>query len=163
MVSLVPVLAWLAALLAAAIAVIRGPRPMERSFIVDRLLRYLFFFPVGLMSLWAGFGHVFAPELAARAIGWAPSQFQYEVGVANFGIGLAGLYAAFRGFQARLATNIVVGCFLVGAGIGHIREIAQAGNLAAGNAGPILFTDFLTPISIFVLLWLAARGTAHGS
>jgi hypothetical protein len=33
----------------------------------------------------------------------------------------------------------------------------QIGNRAPGNAGPILFTDFLTPIAIFVLLWLARR------
>jgi hypothetical protein len=30
----------------------------------------------------------------------------------------------------------------------------QAGNFAPGNAGPILFTDFLTPLVIFGLLWL---------
>jgi hypothetical protein len=65
---------------------------------------------------------------------------------------LAGLYAAFRSFEARLATNLVLACFLTGAGIGHIREIITAGNFAPGNAGPILFTDVLTPTVIFLLL-----------
>lgn len=47
----------------------------------------------------------------------------------------------------------MVAGFLGGAGVGHIREIVEAGNLAPGNAGPILFTDFLTPLAIFLLLW----------
>ena len=90
----------------------------------------------------------------AQAIGWQTSPIQFEVGVANLGIGFAGLYAAFRSFEARFATNLVPACFLIGAGIGHIRDIITAGNFAPGNAGPILFTDLLTPTAIFLLLWL---------
>ena len=50
-VSLVPILLWVAALAAAGIAIWRGPRPITRGFVVDRLLRYLFFFPLGLQGL----------------------------------------------------------------------------------------------------------------
>lgn len=99
-------------------------------------------------------GHIVFPARVAQAIGWQTSPFQFEVGAANLGIGCAGLYAAFRSFQARLATNLALACFLIGAGIGHIREIITAGNFAPGNAGPILFTDLLTPTAIFLLLWL---------
>ena len=160
MVVLVLVLAWVAALIAAAIAIARGPQPVTFPFAADRLLRYIFIFPVGMMGLWAASGHLFFPAVAARAIGWQPSPFQFEVGVANLGIGLAGLYAAFRTFEARLATNFVLACFLIGAGGGHIRDIIAAGNLAPGNAGPILFTDLLTPLVIFALLWLARHDAA---
>src|SRR3990172_9161705 len=151
-VSLVPILLWVAALLCAGIAIWREPRPILRGFVIDRLLRYLFLFPLGLQGLWAFFGQVFFPERSAAAIGWATSPFQYEVGVANLGLGLASLYAAFRGFEARLAVAIAAACFLIGAGIGHIRDIVEAGNLAPGNAGPIMITDFLTPIAVLVLL-----------
>ncbi len=154
MVIIVPILAWACALAFAAISIFRAPRPLTRDVIVGALLRYIFIFPVGLMGLWAATGHIFFPQQAAAAIGWQPSPFQFEVGVANLGIGVAGLYAAFRGFQARLATNLVSAGFLGGAGVGHIRDIVQAGNFAPGNAGPILFTDFLTPVVIFGLLWL---------
>jgi hypothetical protein len=78
------------------------------------------------------------------------------VGVANLGLGLASLYAAFRGFEARLAVAIAAACFLGGAGIGHIRDIVEAGNFAPGNAGPIMVTDFLTPIAVLVLLFFAS-------
>jgi hypothetical protein len=46
--------------------------------------------------------------------------------------------------------------FLIGAGIIHIVDIMGKGNLAPGNAGPILVTDFLTPVVILVLLALAS-------
>ena len=100
---------------------------------------------------------MFFPQQSAASIGWAPSPFQYEVGVANLGLGLACIYAAFRGFEARVAAGIVAACFLLGAGIGHIRDIVATGNLAPGNAGPIMFTDFLTPIVVLALLFFASE------
>jgi len=77
---------------------------------------------------------------------------------ANLGLGLASPYAAFRGFEARLAVAIAAACFLIGAGFGHISDIVVAGNLAPGNAGPIMVTDFLTPIAILGLLFFANEG-----
>jgi hypothetical protein len=154
-VSIIPVLSWVAALAGAAIAIASGPRPVARAFVLDRLLRYVFVFPVGLMGLWAALGHIAFPARVAQAIGWQTSPFQFEVGVANLGIAVAGLYAAFRSFEARLATNLALACFLIGAAIGHIRDIVGAGNFAPGNAGPILFTDVLTPTAIFLLLWFS--------
>jgi hypothetical protein len=153
-VSIVPILSWVAALAGAAIAVASGQRPVALTFVFDRLLRYAFIFPVGLMGLWAALGHIVFPARVAQAIGWLTSPFQFEVGAANLGIGLTGFYAAFCSFEARLATNLTLGCFLIAAGVGHIREIITAGNFAPGNAGPILFTDLLTPTTIFLLLWL---------
>jgi Na+/melibiose symporter-like transporter len=155
-VSLVPILLWVAPLLCAGVAIWREPRPVRRGFVIDRLLRYLFLFPLGVQGLWAFVGHVFFAEQAAASIGWADTPFQYEVGVANLGLGLASIYAAFRGFEARLAVAIAAAGFLIGAGIIHILDIMGKGNLAPGNAGPILVTDFLTPVVILVLLALAS-------
>lgn len=101
-------------------------------------------------------GHtLFAEEAAGRSAG-PNTPFQYEVGVANLGLALASLYAAFRGFEGHMAAALAAACFLVGAGIIHIRDIAETGNLAPGNAGPIMLTDFLTPIAVLVLLFLAS-------
>jgi len=58
-----------------------------------------------------------------------------------------------------MAAGLAAGCFLLGAGIIHIGDIAETGNLAPGNAGPILLTDFLTPIAIFVLLYLSSEAS----
>jgi hypothetical protein len=164
-VSLVPILLWVAALAATGIAVWRGPRPVASDFVIDRLLRYLLIFPLGLLGLWGFVGHVFFPAQSAASIGWADSPFQFEVGVANLGLGLASLYAAFRGFEARLAASLAGAAFLMGAGIIHVTDIVTLGDYAPGNAGPILITDFLTPIAVLVLLYLsrdqpAAKSTA---
>ncbi|MCB1443723.1 MAG: hypothetical protein KDJ72_11945 [Methyloceanibacter sp.] len=156
-VALVPILAWVAAVACWGIAVWRGPRPIPRWFAVDRALRYIFIFPLGLLGIWAFVGHVMFPLRSAAAIGWQPSPFQFEVGYANLGIGLASLYAAFTTFYARVAVAIAASCFLVGAGIGHVHDIIAYGNLTAGNAGPILVTDFLTPMAALTLLILSAR------
>lgn len=156
-VALVPLLVWVAALACWAIALWRGPHPLPRWFVLDRALRYVFIFPLGLLGLWAFVGHVMFPVQAAEAIGWPPSPFQFEVGYANLGIGLASLYAAFTTFYARVAVAIAASCFLIGAGIGHIHDIIAYGNLTPGNAGPILVTDFLTPVTVLALLIAAAR------
>lgn len=156
-VALVPILTWVAAIAFWGIAVWRGPRPIPRWFAIDRALRYIFIFPLGLLGLWAFVGHVMFPLRSAAAIGWQPSPFQFEVGYANLGIGLASLYAAFTTFYARVAVAIAASCFLVGAGIGHVHDIIAYGNLTAGNAGPILVTDFLTPMAALILLILSAR------
>jgi Na+/melibiose symporter-like transporter len=156
-VTLVPILLWVAALVFSGIAVWRGPRPVQLGFVVERLLRYLFVFPLGLLGLWAFVGHVFFPVRAAADIGWQPSPFQFEVGYANLGIGLASIYAAYTTFYARVAVAIAASCFLIGAGIGHVQDIVAFGNLTPGNAGPILVTDFLTPMAVIALLLVAAR------
>ena len=156
-VSLFPIAMWVAALVAAAVAVWFAPRPIARGVVIDKLLRYLFFFPLGVQGLWGFSGHVFAPVEVAASIGWAPSPFQSEVGMANLGVGLASFYAAFGSFGARAAAAIAAGCFLGGAGVVHIMEIAEQGNFAPGNAGPILVTDFLTPIVVLALLLLRPR------
>jgi len=156
-VALVPLLVWVAALACWGIALWRGPRPLPRWFVLDRALRYIFIFPLGLLGLWAFVGHVMFPIRAAAAIGWPPSPFQFEVGYANLGIGLASLYAAFTTFYARVAVAIAASCFLVGAGIGHVHDIVAYGNLTPGNAGPILVADFLTPMAVLALLIASAR------
>jgi len=155
MVFWIPLLAWLAAIVLAGLAVWRGGRPISVGAILEQLLRYVLLFPVGLVSLWAFLGHVFFPGSSAASIGWAPSPFQFEVGMANLGIGLAGVIGAFRGSPGfRAAVGVVSLGFLGGAGVGHVVQISETGNMAEGNAGPILFSDFLAPIAILGLLAL---------
>lgn len=158
MVFWVPILSWGAALVFAVLIALKTPAPRPLSLWAERLLSGINLFPVGLMSLWAAVGHIAFPEQAARAIGWATSPFQFEVGVANLGIGLVGLIAAFWsnwGFRAAVAV-MTVG-FLGGAAAGHVVQISETGNMADGNAGPILYTDILTPLALLILLALTWR------
>lgn len=158
MVFWVPILAYAAALActAAGLLIHRAPGPPRHA--AHLLLRYVNLFPVGLMGLWAALGHIAFPAQSAAAIGWAPSPFQTEVGAANLGLGIAGTLAAFYaswGFRAAVA--VMTAGFLGGAALTHVFQIAQTGNHAAGNAGPILYTDVLTPLLLVILLALTFR------
>ena len=110
---------------------------------------------IGAQALGAAFGHLFYGPPIAASIGWAPSPFQWEVGGANLGIGIAGVMASSFGRQYWLAVIIMAAAFLWVAGIGHGREVVRSHNLAVSNAGPILFTDFLVPLWCLVawMLW----------
>lgn len=164
MVFWVPILSYVAIIVCAAGAYLTAAAPRPPMHAANLLLRYINLFPVGLMGLWGALGHIVFPAQSAASIGWATSPFQTEVGAANLGIGIAGLVAAFYanwGFRAGVA--VVTAGFLGGAALTHVFEIAKTGNLAAGNAGPILYTDLLTPLLLLMLLALtfrSARGAA---
>ncbi len=159
-----PLLMWALALAYAVLAIVRAPGRRTLTFMADKLIVGILLFPVGLMGLWAALGHIVFAAQAAASIGWAPSPFQFEVGVANLGIGLAGLIGAlYRDWGYRLAVAVMTCGFLGGAAVGHVVQIAKTGNLAAGNAGPILYTDVLTPLALLILLGLTWRSSGRSA
>jgi hypothetical protein len=156
-VTFVPLFAYVMVLVCVAITCLRAPKPLQTSLVADAVQRYTLLIPLGLMGLWGFLGHVFFPEQAAAAIGWPTSPFQREVGLANLGIGVAGIVGFFMGCGFRFAVLLMAACFLGGAGVGHLIEMARTGDMATGNAGPILYTDFLTPIVLAVSLLVYRR------
>jgi len=95
--------------------------------------------------------------LAARFIGWQDSPFQFEVGVADLAIGVAGCaaFGADLGFKA--ATVLVNAIFLLGDAAGHVRQMLAADNFAPGNAGPVFYLDVILPLATIILLVASAR------
>jgi hypothetical protein len=121
--------------------------------IVEVTLLYLLVISVGAGALIAGFMHVFNGPATAEMIGWQPgSPFQYEVGVADLAFGLiCVLCVLFRG-SFWLAAIIANSFFLFGCMIGHIRSLAESGNLAAYNIGPnIIIADLILPLLLIGL------------
>lgn len=122
----------------------------------DAFFYYVLLLPIGVSGLWGAFFHTFYPELSAQAIGWQTSPFQFEVAMANLGIGIGGVTAFRRhNYEFGLAVVIVTSIFLLGAAFGHIRQIIEAQNYAPGNAGLILLTDILIPIFAWIAAWRA--------
>jgi hypothetical protein len=100
------------------------------------LLSWILLLPMGLGSLYAGAMHIGFPEIAARFIGWEPSPFQFEVGVANVAVGATSLLA-FRASRSFRRPAVVTGAvWLFGDAVGHVEQILNAANFAPGNAGP---------------------------
>lgn len=140
--------------LVAAGAIARAKRPVGGAVAVEKLLSWYVFFSVGVGFLYNFVMHVFFGRMVAAFIGWADSPFQFEVGTASLGFAVVGFLAFSRGFELRLAAIIGPAFFLLGAAVGHLRQMIAAHNFAPGNAGTIFYLDIIMPLTGFVLLWL---------
>jgi hypothetical protein len=150
-------------LVASAVSLLRRPRPLTLSVLVEAVFSYFILCSITLSYFYNFVAHVFLGEMVARFSGWADSPFQREVGFASLGFAVIGVLA-FRGsFDMRVAAVVGPACFLLGAAGGHILEILRTGNLAPGNAGTILYTDIALPLFGFALLWLQHRLSRAGA
>ena len=115
------------------IALLRRPA----SF-AARLLDWLLLLPVGVGYAWAGFFHVFFPQIAAPGpSAGSVSPFQFEIGVADLAIGVAAIASFWRSLPFKAAVVLYIVLFNLGVAVGHIRD-AMAGNFAANNFGLLL-------------------------
>ncbi|MGU3665107.1 DUF6790 family protein [Methylobacterium sp. A49B] len=127
----------------------------------ERMLAWLLFLGLGLPMIWAAYYHLLQPDMAARLIGWAPSPFQREVGLADLAMGVTACVASTQPlpFKAAIVWTLVIA--LGGDAVGHILEILRTDNLAPGNAGSILWWDILAPLYGLILLFAASRAPAR--
>jgi hypothetical protein len=131
-----------------------------KSAVAKTYLLYLLFIYVGLMGLLTAYAHVFRPLETSASIGWVTSPYEYEVGMADFTMGVLGVLCLwFRG-NFWLATAIANAVWLLGDAIGHIRQITLNNNHAANNSGIFLITEIITPL-VIVLLALYVRATTE--
>jgi hypothetical protein len=123
----------------------------------ERFLSWILLLPIGITGLWAGAFHVFLPKTAASFIGWQVSPFQFEVGMADFAIGVTACIAFWRDLSFKAAAVCAASVFLLGDAIGHMREMVMAGNFAPGNAGVPFYMDIIGPLSAIALLFVSNR------
>lgn len=123
----------------------------------ERYLSWILLLPIGATGLWAGAFHVFFPQTAASLIGWQVSPFQFEVGMADFAIGITACIAFWRDLGFKAGAVCAASVFLLGDAIGHVREMAVAGNFAPGNAGVPFYMDIVCPLLATALLVAASR------
>lgn len=135
-------------LIAEAVQLVTSGAGSWRDNLTVNAVTYL----IGAPALGAGIAHLFFGPPIAASIGWQPSPFQWEVGAANLGLGIAGLAASYFDREYWLAVIIVAASFLWLAAVGHVREIVAHRNFSVSNAGPILFTDVLIP-AFCLLAW----------
>src|ERR1700743_860456 len=90
-------------------------KPVSKAAIADKLLSDYILFAVGLMYLYNFVVYTAFAEKSAAFIGWANSPFQYEVGYASLGFGVAAILAHRSHFMARLVAVVGPSLFLWGA------------------------------------------------
>lgn len=133
-------------------------QPKTRQTVVDVLLLYSLVFNVGFVGIFFGFiPHVFFPDRAAEAIGWASgSPFQYEVGFHDGAWGILGFLSIWIRGRFWLATGIGWSFFLLGAAYGHLHDTIVNANYAPNNF-LMIFVDSIIPFVLLTLLYLKHR------
>ncbi len=127
----------------------RTPRTLHR--VIELFLLYLLI-GMGICGILAFIAHVFYAAQTAEYIGWpAGSPFQYEVGIANLGLGILGILCIWARRNFWLATIIMNGAFAWGAAYGHVKQMILYANYHPGNAGPVFYIDLLLPLITIVL------------
>ena len=104
--------------------------------------------------------HLFFPEIAAADIGWEPSPFQFEVGMADLAMGATACVSFWRSLDFKAAVVMINAIFLLGDAIGHVGQMIAAGNFAPGNAGVPFFGDLAFPVLALILLIIVQRSEA---
>lgn len=94
------------ALIAAGISVWRRARPLTASVMVEDIFAYFLLCSVGMSFFYNFVVHVFFGPMAAQFIGWYPSPFQAEVGMASLGYAVIGVLAYRGGFGLRTAAEV---------------------------------------------------------
>ena len=139
---------------------------LPASRVVEVCLLYILCVKWGFGGALISIPHIVTPDLIADSIGWAPgSPFQVELGFASLGTSILGILCIwFRGWFW-LAPIVSRSVFLLGAAYVHLQDILAHGNLAPGNAGPVLFYDIVVPILAVGLFVAYSRqgGTARAA
>lgn len=149
--ALTVVLAWIFAWVG-----LSAPGAVPDDTTWDSLMRWLLFLPAGCMYLVSAFMHTVLAKKTAANIGWQTNDFQYEIGFASLGMGIAGIIAAVSVPAAWLPVAVAGSVFLVLAGVNHVRLMVKDGNFKAGNSAILLY-DFGLPIS-FAIAWFGGAG-----
>ncbi|ODA66410.1 hypothetical protein A7A08_02808 [Methyloligella halotolerans] len=133
----------------------KQPRTQHR--VVRILLLYALVIGAGVMGFLFGFiPHVFFPDEAAKAIGWQPSPFQFEVGIHDGAWGILGFLCIWIGGTFWLATGLGWALFMLGATYGHIYQTVTHDNYAPYNF-LMIFSDGFIALWLLGLLYLYWR------
>jgi hypothetical protein len=157
--DILPVFLLVLTLLGAFIQVFLQRRTMTCRSGVEVFLVWFLAIMVGVVGIWSFIGHTVFATQVAESIGWPPGNpFQTEVALTNLAFGVLGLLSVKIAGSFRLATIIGYSIFMVGAGIGHIYQYVVFSDTAPDNIGIPLYLDFIVPLILCILYYLAARG-----
>lgn len=127
-------------------------KPKTPLRIVELFLLYQLVFSVGFSSLLAFFGLTFLSEFVAKYTGWPVCPFQEQLGNVNLGYAVLGFLSIWYREDFWTATIIGMSIWLIGDGIHHLYHMFYYDNYTLGNIGVPLYTDFIVPIEMLILL-----------
>jgi len=150
---------FIATIVGAAVHLYRMPSSHRtRQRVIEVLLLYFLCIQWGFGAVLTSVPHIVVPDTIAGYIGWeAGSPFQVELGFASLGLAVLGILSIWLRGSFWVAPAVGRSIFLLGAAYVHVSDIVAQGNLAPGNAGPVLFFDIVVPVIVLSLLFAHAR------
>lgn len=128
-----------------------------KSNIIELVLLYQIVFSLGLTSLMAFFGLTFMADYIAELTQWPSCPFEQQLANVNLAFGVLGLMSiAYRGYFW-FATVIGFSVWIISDGFQHLFKAITEGNLSPGNIGVPLWSDFIVPIVLLILLYLYCK------
>lgn len=128
----------------------------------ERYLAWILLLAVGVNGVWAGIFHVFFPGIASAQIGWQPSPFETEIGIADISMGIVAMVSFWRSFAFKSAIALYAILFYAGVAIGHFVQAFANNDFSPDNFGMLLILTIAQAVALVFLLWAARRniGTA---
>lgn len=122
--------------------------------LIELLLLYQIVFSLGITSIVAFFGLTFMDEYIAQITNWPPCPFEQQMANVNLGYGVLGILSIWYRGKFWMATVIGFSVWILSDGIQHVYHAIFKGNLSDGNIGVPLYTDFIIPIVLLILLYM---------
>lgn len=104
---------------------------------------------IGWAMLGGGIAHLFFGKHVSKTIGFKADRYEFEVGAADFAMGLVALLVANSNPEYWWAIILASSIYRVICGIGHIRSMIQDRNFAPNNTA-ILFINFAVPAFLVI-------------
>lgn len=124
---------------------------------IELLLLYQIVFSLGMTSFLAFIGLTFMPEYIASYLAWPPCPFQQELANVNLSFGLLGVLAIWLRGHFWTATVLGFSIWILADGVHHLFDHYLHGNASPGNTEVPLYTDFIIPIVLLILLRFYCR------
>ena len=125
----------------------------SKAKIIEILLLYQIVFSLGITSLVAFLGLSFMAEYIAELTQWPASPFEQQMANVNLAFGILGLMSIFYRGDFWLAVIVGFSIWILSDGFHHLYQALMAHNLSSGNIGVPMWTDFIVPIILLVLLY----------
>lgn len=126
----------------------------------ERYLAWGLLLAVGADGVWAGFFHIFFPGIASQAIGWQPSPFEFEIGVADMALGIVAILSFWRRLEFKEAIALFAILLYAGVAIGHFVQAFRNDDFAPDNFGMLLVLTLARVVAFSWLLYLCRTPAA---
>jgi hypothetical protein len=123
-----------------------------KSKFIELLLLYQIVFSIGLTSIVAFFGLTFLDKYIADYTNWPACPFQQQLANVNLAFGCLGILSIWCRGGFWTATIIGFSIWILSDGVQHLYHYIFKQNASLGNIGVPLWTDFLVPTFLIILL-----------